>query len=120
MQKEIEARRLDTWKTTARETLLDLGEFLSVENHSIALPGGRLIKDWPWIVTPDYVNVCVLTESGQFLMFRQTKYAVDGISLAPVGGYLKPGEDPTTGAQRELLEETGYSASDWTHRGPMS
>ncbi|MCP5095747.1 MAG: NUDIX hydrolase, partial [Chloroflexi bacterium] len=45
------------------------------------------------------------------------KYSIDGVSLAPVGGYLEPGEDPLTAAQRELLEETGYEAPDWTHLG---
>jgi ADP-ribose pyrophosphatase len=58
-----------------------------------------------------------VTQAGQFLCFRQTKYGVEGTSLAPVGGYLEPGEDPLTAAQRELLEETGYQASDWMDLG---
>ncbi|RPH35194.1 NUDIX hydrolase, partial [bacterium] len=37
--------------------------------------------------------------------------------LAPVGGYLEPKEDPLSAARRELLEETGYEASDWTPLG---
>jgi ADP-ribose pyrophosphatase len=105
------------WKTLSRQTILDLGKFLAVENHIIELPDGRVISDWPWIITPDYVNVAAITEAGEFLCFRQIKYAVDGISLAPVGGYLEPGEEPLAAAQRELLEETGYEASDWTDLG---
>jgi ADP-ribose pyrophosphatase len=34
-----------------------------------------------------------------------------------VGGYIEPGEDPLAAAQRELLEETGYQASDWISLG---
>ena len=45
--------------------------------------------------------------------FRQTKYAVDGTSLAPVGGFIDKDEAPLAAAQRELLEETGYVSSDW-------
>ena len=108
------------WKTLSRQTILDLGKFLAVENHTVELPDGRVISDWPWIITPDYVNVAAITEAGEFLCFRQTKYAVDGISLAPVGGYLEPGEEPLAAAQRELLEETGYEASDWIGLGHYS
>jgi ADP-ribose pyrophosphatase len=58
-----------------------------------------------------------VTEDGLFVCFRQTKYAVAGTSLAPVGGYLDPGEEPLGAARRELREETGYEADDWISLG---
>ena len=88
-----------------------------VENHTIKLPDGRVISEWPWIVTPDFINVVAETENGDFLCFRQTKYAVEGASLAVVGGYLDPGETPLAAARRELIEETGYEAADWIELG---
>jgi ADP-ribose pyrophosphatase len=108
---------MQPWKTLSRRTILDRGEFLKVESHTVELPDGQIIPDWPWIITPDYVIVVALTEAGEFLCFRQTKYAVDGTSLAPVGGYLDPDEDPLPAAQRELREETGYEAADWVSLG---
>ena len=108
---------MQPWKTLARRTILNHSKYLSVEEHEVLLPDGRIIPDWPWIVTPDYANVVAVTEAGQFLVFRQNKYAVDGTSLAPVGGYLEPGEDPFAAAQRELLEETGYTAGRWIDLG---
>ena len=111
---------METWKTVQRRTILDHSKFLQVEEHVVALPDGRVIDDWPWVVTPDFINVVAVTESSRFLLFRQTKYSIDGTSLAPVGGYLEPGEDPLAAAQRELLEETGYSASKWTSLGEFS
>jgi ADP-ribose pyrophosphatase len=108
---------MQPWKTLARHTVLNYGKFLTVENHTVELPDGRVISDWPWVITPDYVNVLAITEDGRFLCFRQTKYAVQGTSLAPVGGYLEPGEDPPAGARRELLEETGYEAAEWISLG---
>ena len=53
----------------------------------------------------------------KMLCFRQGKYAIEGEALAPIGGYLEPGEEPLIAAQRELLEETGYEASDWIDLG---
>jgi len=107
-------------KTVSRKTVLDLGRYLVVENHSVELPDGRVIPDWPWIITPAYINVVVVTEDGKFPCFRQTKYAVEGTSLAPVGGYIDPGEEPLAAAKRELMEETGYEAPDWTHLGTFA
>ncbi|MBL7063595.1 MAG: NUDIX hydrolase [Anaerolineae bacterium] len=108
---------MQPWKTLSRRTILNHSKFLVVEEHTIELPDGRVISDWPWIISPDYVIVLAMTEDGEFLCFRQTKYGVDGTSLAPVGGYLEPGEDPLAAAQRELLEETGYEAPAWINLG---
>lgn len=108
---------MEQWKTLSRQTILDAGKFLVVENHTIELPDGQVLDNWSWLITPDYVNVAVVTESGQFLCFKQTKYGVEGTTLAPVGGYVEPGEDPLAAAQREMLEETGYKAPHWTGLG---
>ena len=108
---------MQLWKTLSRRVVLDQGKFLTVESHTVELPDGRVIPDWPWVITPDYVNVIAVTEDGEFLCFRQTKYGVDGTSFAAVGGYIEPGEEPLTAARRELLEETGYEAPEWIDLG---
>jgi ADP-ribose pyrophosphatase len=104
---------MELWKTLHRTTLLTHDKYLTVENHTIELPGGQVLDNWAWLTTPDYINVVAVTTDGEFICFRQTKYAVEGVSLAPVGGYIEPGEDPLAAAQRELLEETGYRAERW-------
>ncbi len=105
------------WKTLSRTTILDHSKWLKVEDHTIELPDGTILDRWCWIVSPDYVNVVVQDENEQFICFRQTKYAAEGISLAPVGGYLEPGEEPLTCAKRELREELGYEAAEWIALG---
>ena len=104
-------------KTNQRELLHDYGPFLKVEQHEVEFPSGTVIPDWTWVITPGFVNVAAITPSGEFILFRQTKYAVDGVSLAPVGGYLDEGEEPLQTAQRELREETGYHANEWLALG---
>jgi ADP-ribose pyrophosphatase len=101
------------WKVLKKSMLLDHGKFLKIEEHTIELPDGKIIRDWPWIISPDFVLVLPVTDHATILMFNQVKYAVEGTSLAPVGGYIEPGEDPLEAAKRELKEEMGCQAKKW-------
>tara|TARA_Y100000588_G_scaffold375190_1_gene451208 strand:+ start:1868 stop:2431 length:564 start_codon:yes stop_codon:yes gene_type:complete len=109
--------KLRPFKALSRNTVLKLGKFLKVESHTVESPDGRLIEDRGWLVVPDAVIVLAITTDQRFLCFRQIKYAVEGVTLAPVGGMIELGEDPFEGAKRELLEETGYEAPEWTSLG---
>ena len=108
---------MKNWKTHARKTVLDCGKFLKVEFHDVEFDDGTRIKEWPWIVTPNYINVVLEMEDGDFLVYRQSKYALDGDSWAIVGGYIEPDEDPLEAAKRETLEETGCEAPTWISLG---
>jgi len=110
-------KELRVWETLSRRTILSHNEFLTVESHTVKLPDGHIIPDWAWIMIPSAVIVLATTAENKFLCFRQTKYAVDGAVLAPVGGMLEPDEMPLDAAKRELLEETGYAASEWVNLG---
>jgi ADP-ribose pyrophosphatase len=108
---------MDKWIVKNKRQVLHQGKFLTVEYHHLTLPNGIEIEDWSWLITPDFVNVVVVDEAGQFVVFKQGKYAYEGDSIAPVGGYIEPNEDPLEAAKREVLEEMGYAASEWHFLG---
>src|SRR5215211_785815 len=110
-------KELRVWETMSKTTILYHNRFLTVQNHTVRLPDGQVIPDWAWIIIPSAVIVLAVTADNKFLCFRQTKYAVEGTVLAPVGGMLEPNESPPEAAKRELLEETGYEASAWINLG---
>jgi len=108
---------MQPWKTLDRSVLLRPNSFLTVEIHKLELPDGRTIDDWYWLETPDFINVLARTVDGRFVCFRQTKYGIQGASLAVVGGFIEPGEEPLCAAKRELMEESGYTADRWLPLG---
>ena len=113
----MKKKSLRPLKTLSKETLLDHNKFLRVEQHSVEFPDGQIIDDWAWVEIPSAAIVLTRRVDGQFLVFRQRKYAIEGISLAPVGGMIEPNESPLDAAKRELREEMGYEAPTWVDLG---
>jgi 8-oxo-dGTP pyrophosphatase MutT (NUDIX family) len=88
-----------------------------VEFHTVQTESGKLVNDWIWLDIQDQVNILVRTAQDKFLVFRQSKYGLEGISYAVVGGLIEPGELPEQAAKRELLEELGMESKEWKFLG---
>jgi ADP-ribose pyrophosphatase len=58
----------------------------------------------------DYVSVLPVTASGNVVLVRQFRPAVEDYTLELPSGHVDNGESPEEAAGRELSEETGYSA----------
>lgn len=59
------------------------------------------------------VVIAALNAQGELALVRQYRYAVGEITLELPAGTLEPGEDPRAAAQRELVEEAGWEATEW-------
>jgi len=60
------------------------------------------------------VGVVAIDEDDRVLLVGQHRYALDEYSWEIPEGGVPPGESALEGARRELREETGVEASDWT------
>ncbi len=67
----------------------------------------------------DWVNMVALTRDGRSVMVRQYRFGVGYTTLETPGGMVDPGEDSLAAAQRELLEETGYTGGSWRYLGAV-
>lgn len=69
------------------------------------------------IECPDWVNVIAIADDEKFIFIEQYRQGVADFQIELAGGMIDAGEDPETAARRELLEETGYAASNWKPLG---
>lgn len=84
------------------------------------LPNGQVIPDWIHVELPAYAMVVAIRRDLQALTIRSYKHGDGQVSRRLPAGYLEPGEEPIAAARRALLEETGYTAADWTHLGSFT
>ena len=99
------------------ETLFE-GRFLQARRDTVRLPDGASATR-EYVVHPGAVVVIPLLDDGRVLLERQYRYPVAQVMTEFPAGTLDPGEEPLRCAQRELLEETGYTARQWAHAGAM-
>lgn len=60
-----------------------------------------------------WANVVALTKNDDVVLIRQYRHGAHDILWEFPGGVVEEEEDPLDGAKRELLEESGYTASRW-------
>jgi ADP-ribose pyrophosphatase len=105
------------WKLRRRELAFAAPPWVELSLDTWELPDGRVRDGFHHLVLPEFALVVPVTADGRFVMIREFKPGADAIALnAPAGG-LHGAEDPLEGARRELLEETGYVASEWRALG---
>ena len=68
---------------------------------------------------PEFALIAALDESQNLLLVRQYRHGTDRDYWALPGGFIDEGETPIAAAERELLEETGYAASNTTLIGAL-
>ena len=90
------------------------GSFIKVRKDNVRLPDGA-VSSREYIIHPGAVAVLALLDNGRLVMERQFRYAPQREFIEVPAGKIDPSEDILCTAQRELLEETGYVADEWTH-----
>jgi len=96
------------------ETIRTLG-ILNARHFSARLDSVRLrtgkVTERIRIDHPEAAAILAFPDRDHILMVRQWRYAIGGETLEIPAGKVDPGEEPEVCAGRELVEETGQSAS---------
>ncbi len=105
-------------ETPLASRVLAQGAFLEVRIDDVRLPDGHTATR-EYIRHPGAVAVLALLDNGEVLLERQYRHPVRRVMLEIPAGKIDPGEALLGCAQRELLEETGYSAAEWACAGSL-
>jgi ADP-ribose diphosphatase len=92
------------------------GKIVSLRVDQIALSDGRTATR-EVVEHPGAVVIIALDQDSQVTLVRQYRHAVRRYLLELPAGGLEPGEEPLFTAQRELREEVGLDAAEWTSLG---
>ena len=102
------SKTLDTWKKVSESVLKDY-EFFSVRSRKFYNNTTRKTGEFYVISQHDGVQVAAETTDGNLVLVEQFRFGTEHTSIEMPGGRIEEGEDIIVAAQRELLEETGYT-----------
>ena len=92
------------------------GGMLRVKRDQVRLPSGNQSQR-EFIMHPGAVLVIPLLDNGNLLLERQFRYPLNRVFIELPAGKIDPDEAILVTGQRELLEETGYTAKEWVYLG---
>jgi ADP-ribose pyrophosphatase len=108
--------KLDLTETLISSETIASGGMLIVKRDQVRLPNGNSSQR-EYVLHPGAVVVVPLLNNGNVILEKQFRYALNRAFIELPAGKIDAGEAILLTGQRELLEETGYSASEWIHLG---
>lgn len=90
------------------------GKLLHVRRDRVRLPNGSETGR-EYIVHPGAVLVVPILDDGRLVFERQFRYPLRKTFIELPAGKIDSNEDILITGQRELMEETGYTAREWRY-----
>ena len=97
-------------------TTITSGGMLTVKCDQVRLPNGNTSQR-EYVTHPGAVIVVPILSSGHVVLEKQFRYPLQQVFIELPAGKIDVGEDVLTTGQRELEEETGYTAGHWFKLG---
>lgn len=100
------------WRVRSSQYVVN-SPYYRLRKDEVELPDGHVIGEYFVRESEGFVIIFALTAGNDVVMVEQYRYGNDCVNLELPAGTLAPGEEPLACAQRELAEETGYTAARW-------
>ncbi len=92
------------------------GGLLTVKRDLVRLPNGNN-SHREYVMHPGAVVIVPILPNGNVVLERQFRYPLHQVFIELPAGKIDANEEVLSTGQRELLEETGYTASQWVKLG---
>ncbi len=110
------SEKVETWKRISSKAVADCRVF-KVREDLCERESDNAEASFFVIENLDWVNIIALTESDEVVLIEQFRHGIEETILEIPGGMIDEGESPESAAQRELLEETGFSSDNFVLLG---
>lgn len=94
------------------------GRLITLNLETARLPDGREVE-LEIVRHPGGAVAAAVNDKQEICLIRQWRHAAGGFIWEVPAGRLDPGEEPEAAARRELLEEAGVIAAEWSSLGAM-
>lgn len=106
----------DLTETLISSEVIASGGMLTARRDQVRLPNGGTSQR-EYVLHPGAVVIVAQLDDGRLVLERQFRYPLQRVFIELPAGKIDQGEAPLLTGQRELLEETGYSAREWVYLG---
>ena len=101
------------WQVLSKRNLYS-SPWINLDLWAVQLPDGSIIPDHHVLDYPsEAVGIIPIGSDGRVLLIDHYRFMTDTRDWEIPSGGIERGETVLAGAARELLEETGYSATEW-------
>lgn len=108
------------WQTLSSEYIFK-DRWFTVRKDICLTPAGVTVDPYYVYEFPTWVGGVAMTADGQFIMVRQYRHALGETGIEIPGGCVDDTDkDLQSAIARELLEETGYTFSNFEYLGKIS
>ena len=109
----MKGHRPTPWTVTSSH-IVHRDRWVSLRADDCVSDEGIAFAPWYVIEQRDWVQVVAVTDAHEVVLIEQYRHGRGIISLElPTGVLDSPEEAPIAAGQRELAEETGFTARDW-------
>lgn len=110
----MQRTQLEPWNVRKSWTVHE-DRWIKVRADDCVTAKGVEVSPYYVIEYPDWVHIAAIDDAGCVILVRQYRHGIRALSLELPAGNMDAGEtDPLAAAARELAEETGYGAREFT------
>jgi ADP-ribose pyrophosphatase len=105
------------WRTLGSRKLIDIGDVKLHRDQIVSKTGFK--TQHLRLSLHDFSIIVPLLDRNRLVFIWNYRHPLQGWELELPAGLIEQGEEPQSGARRELKEETGYTARTWRKLGAL-